>query len=338
MNQRLKSTVLTLLLCLAPSIAAQAQQGGGASKSGGERYPAKPLRLVVGLAPGGATDIVARLVAQKLTDALGQSVVVDNRSGAAGSIGAAIVAKAEPDGYTLLVVSSSFAINPSLYDLPFDSIKDFTPVIQIGEAPFLLVVNSSLPEQSVKDLIALAKAKPGTLNFSSGGHGGSGHMAGELFKHMAGIQVEHVPYRGGSPAATAVISGQVQFTFSSIVAGLRYWRAGRLRALGVTSAKRSNAAPDLPTIAEAGLPGYRVLTWYGVLAPAGTPKAVITKLNEEIDRIVHMPEIVQRFGAGGAEPVGGAPADFGRHLADEINRFGKLVKDVGIKRDKSSSR
>lgn len=338
MNERLKSTVLTLLLCLAPSIAAPAQQAGGASKSGSEGYPTKPLRLVVGLAPGGATDIVARLVAQKLTDALGQSVIVDNRSGAAGSIGAAIVAKAEPDGYTLLVVSSSFAINPSLYDLAFDSIKDFSPVIQIGEAPFLLVVNSSLPVRSVKDLIALAKAKPGTLNFSSGGHGGSGHMAGELFKHMAGIQVEHVPYRGGSPAVTAVISGQVQFTFSAIVAGLRHWRDGRLRALGVTSAKRSNAAPDLPTIAEAGVPGYQALTWYGVLAPAGTPKAAIIKLNKEIDRIVHMPEIVRRFEAGGAEPVGGAPADFARHLADEINRFGKLVKDVGIKRDKRSSR
>ncbi len=338
MNERFKSTLLTLLLCLAPSIAAQAQQAGGASKSSADSYPAKPLRFVVGLAPGGATDIVARLIAQKLTDALSQPVIVDNRSGAAGSIGAGIVAKAQPDGYTLLVVSSSFGINPSLYDLPFDSIKDFAPVIHIGQAPFLLVATPSLPVQTVKDLIALAKAKPGTLNFSSGGHGGSGHMAGELFKHIADIQVEHIPYRGGSPAVTGVISGQVQFTFSAIVAGLQHWRAGRLRALGVTSGKRSNSAPDVPTIAEAGVPGYQVLTWYGVLAPAAAPKAAITKLNEQMNKIVCMPEIVQRFVADGAEPVGGAPADFGRHLADEINRFRKLAKDVGVRSEKSSLR
>jgi len=338
MNERFKSTLLTLLLCLAPSIAVQAQQTGSALKSSADSYPTKPLRFVVGLAPGGATDIVARLIAQKLTEALGQSVIVDNRSGAAGSIGAGIVAKAQPDGYTLLVVSSSFGINPSLYDLPFDSIKDFAPVIQIGQAPFLLVVTPSLPVQTVKDLIALAKAKPGTLNFSSGGHGGSGHMAGELFKRMADIQVDHVPYRGGSPAVTGVISGQVQFTFSAIVAGLQHWRAGRLRALGVTSAKRSNAAPDVPTIAEGGVPGYHVLTWYGVLAPAGTANAAVTKLNQEMNKIVRMPEIVQRFVADGAEPVGGAPADFGRHLADEINRFRKLAKDVGVRSEKGSLR
>jgi len=338
MNERFKSTLLTLLLCLAPSIAARAQQTGGASKSSADSYPTKPLRFVVGLAPGGATDIVARLIAQKLTDALGQSVIVDNRSGAAGSIGAGIVAKAQPDGYTLLIVSSSFGINPSLYDLPFDSIKDFAPVIQIGQAPFLLVVTPSLPVQTVKDLIALAKAKPGTLNFSSGGHGGSGHMAGELFKRMADIQVDHVPYRGGSPAVTGVISGQVQFTFSAIVAGLQYWRAGRLRALGVTSTKRSTSAPDVPTIAEAGVPGYHVLTWYGVLAPAGTPNAAITKLNEETNKILRTPEVAQRFVADGAEPVGGAPAEFGRHLADEINRFRKLAKDVGVRSEKGSLR
>lgn len=339
MNVQSKRSLLALLvLSCALSSAALAQQMSAVSRSAAEAYPAKPLRFVVGLAPGGATDIVARLVAQKLTDAVGQPVIVDNRSGAAGSIGAGIVVKAQPDGYTLLVVSSSFAINPSLYDLPFDSIKDFAPVIHIGQAPFLLVVTPSLPVQTVKDLIALAKAKPGTLNFSSGGHGGSGHMAGELFKRMAAIEVDHVPYRGGSPAVTGVISGQVQFTFSAIMAGLQHWRAGRLRALGVTSAKRSKAAPDVPAIAEAGVPGYRVFTWYGILAPAGTPKSVVARLNEEVNNIVHMPEIAKRFLGDGTEPVGGASADFGRHLGDEIKRFKDLAKEIGLRAEKSAAR
>lgn len=333
MRERRNFALLLLLSCTALSIPTYGQQGS-ASKPGATSYPNKPLRFVVGLAAGGATDMVARLVGQKLTDALGQSVIVDNRSGAAGSIGAGIVAKAEPDGYTLLVISSSFAINPSLYDLPFDSIKDFAPVIRIAEAPFLLVTAPSVPVQSVKELIALAKAKPGTLNFSSGGHGGSGHLAGELFKHMTDIKVEHVPYRGGSPAVAAVMAGQVHFTFSAIVAGLRYWKAGRLRALGVTSAKRSSAAPDIPSIAEA-VPGYEVLTWYGILAPAGTPKAAINKLNKESNRIVRMSEIVERFNSDGAEPVGGTPGEFGTHLTSEINRFIKLAKDVGIRAKKN---
>ena len=338
MNELLKTTLLTLLLCPAPSIAAQAQQTRGVSKSSAESYPTKPLRFVVGLAPGGATDIVARLVAQKLTDALGQSVIVDNRSGAAGSIGAGIVAKASPDGYTLLVVSSSFAINPSLYELQFDSIRDFAPVIQIAQAPFLLVVNPALRVESVKHLIALAKSKPHSLNFSSGGHGGSGHMAGELFKHMAGIEVDHVPYRGGSPALTGVVSGQVQFMFSAIVAGLQQWRAGRVRAVGVTSIKRSKAAPEVPTIAEAGVAGYQVFTWYGILVPAGTPAPVVGKLNDAVNKIVRMPDLAERLLSDGAEPVGGTPVEFGRHLAEEIGRFGKLAIDVGLRSQKTSMR
>jgi tripartite-type tricarboxylate transporter receptor subunit TctC len=304
---------------------------GTAHAQSAASYPNKPLRFVVGLAPGGATDIVARLIAQKLTETLGQPVIVDNRSGAAGSIGAGIVAKAPPDGYTLLVVSSSFAINPSLYDLPFDSIKDFAPVIQIAQAPFLLVVNPALKVESVKDLIALAKAKPGTVLFSSGGNGGSGHLAGELFKRMANIQIEHVPFRGGSPAMQGVLSGQVQFTFSAIVAGLQQWRAGRVRALGVTSLKRSKAAPDLPTISEAGVPGYQSLTWYGILAPAGTPASIIAKLNTAVAKCVHLPDVAERLLADGAEPVAGTPGEFAKHLAEEIGHFRKLSKDIGLK-------
>ena len=318
-------TTLIMAAALAVPVA-HAQQGAP--------YPTKPLRFVVGLAPGGATDIVARLVGQKLTEAIGQPVIVDNRSGAAGSIAAAIVTKAPPDGYTLHVVSSSFAINPAIYDLPFDSLKDFAPVVQIAQAPFLLVTTSSLKVESVKDLIALAKAKPGTLYFSSGGKGGSGHLAGELFKRMAGIQVDHVPFRGGSPAVQAVMTGEVQFTFSAIVAGLQQWRAGRLRALGVTSLKRSRAAPEVPTISEAGVPGYQALTWYGILAPAGTSRDVIAKLNGAVARIVHMPDVAEKMLSDGAEPVGGTPAEFGKHLVDEINRFRKLAKDIGLKAEK----
>jgi tripartite-type tricarboxylate transporter receptor subunit TctC len=308
---------------------------GSAHAQSAASYPNKPLRFVVGLAPGGATDIVARMIGQKLMETLGQPVIVDNRSGAAGSIGAGIVAKAPADGYTLLVVSSSFAINPSLYDLPFDSIKDFAPVIQIAQAPFLLVVNPALKVESVKDLIALAKAKPGTLYFSSGGNGGSGHLAGELFKRMAGIQVDHVPFRGGSPAMQGVLSGQVQFTFSAIVAGLQQWRAGRVRALGVTSLKRSKAAPDIPTISEAGVRGYQSLTWYGILAPAGTAPEIISKLNAAVAKVVHLPDVTEKLLADGAEPVAGTPAEFGKYLAEEIGHFHKLAMEIGLKSQKA---
>ena len=298
---------------------------------GAQNYPNRPLRFVVGLAPGGATDIVARLIGQRLTESLGQTVIVDNRAGAAGSIAGAIVAKATPDGYTLHVVSSSFAINPAIHDLPFDSLKDFAPVSLIAQAPFLLVVTPSLPVQSVKDLLALAKAKPSTLHFSSGGQGGSGHMAGELFKRMANIKIDHVAFRGGSPAVQAVISGEVQMTFSAIVAGLQHWKAGRLRALAVTSEKRSKAAPQLPTIAEAGVPGYKTLTWYGVLAPAATNRDIVNKLSGAIAKIVDSPQIEQKLMSDGAEPVGSTPAQFREHLEDEIARFKKLANDIGLK-------
>ena len=245
-------------------------------------YPVRPLRFVVGLAPGGAADIVARLVAHKLAEPLGQPVVVDNRTGAAGSIAASLVAKAPPDGYTVLAVSSSFGSNPSLYKLPYDTIRDFAPIVQTAQAAFLLVITPSLPAKSVKELIALAKAKPGALHFSSGGKGGAAHLSGELFIRMAGIEATHVPFKGGAPSVVAIMSGEVQFTFSSIVASLPHSRAGKLRALAVSSLKRSAAAPDLPTVSEAGVPGYESITWYGLLAPAGTPSRIVNKLNREV--------------------------------------------------------
>ncbi len=327
MKTLLKS-VLAVMLSIA-SMLATAQSGGTAGMP--SDYPNKPLRFVVGLAAGGATDIMARLVGQKLSQAIGQSVIVDNRAGAAGSIAGAIAAKAAPDGYTMLAISSSFAINPSLHDLPFDSVKDFSGVAQFAQAPFLLVVFPGVSVGSVKDLISLAKSKPGSLNFSSGGHGGSGHLAGELFKSMAQINIIHVPYRGGAPALAGVIAGQTQFTFSAIVAGLLQARNNRVRPLGVTSIKRSVAAPDVPTIAEAGLPGYEVMTWYGLLTPAGTPRGIINKLNTSIRQIVQQPDVAGKFLSDGAEPVDKTPEEFSKYLASEVLRFQKLVNSMGLK-------
>ncbi len=327
--------MLTLMLMVELPLSAHAQPAAGVREN---RFPEKPMRIVVGLAPGGATDIVARQVGQKLSEALGQQVIVDNRSGAAGSIGAGIVAKAPADGYTLLVVSSSFAINPALNDLPFDSVKDFIPISHIAQAPFLLVAFPGLRVDSVKELIALAKAKPRSLLFSSGGTGGSGHMAGELFKHMTGIAVDHVPYRGGSPSVLDVVSGQVHFTFSAVTASLLMSRSGRVRALGVTSLKRSPAAPEIPTLAEAGVPGFLAVTWYGLLAPAGTPRAITDKLNEAISKIVRLPDTAEKLAADGAEPVGGTPAQFRQFLEDEMGRFRKLARDIGLKTDKTLAR
>ncbi len=317
-----------VLLSLAPMLAT-AQSAGTAGVPAD--YPNKPIRFVVGLAAGGATDIMARIVGQKLSQAIGQSVIIDNRAGAAGSIAGTIVAKAAPDGYTMLAISSSFAINPSLQDLQFDSVKDFSGIAQFAQAPFLLVVFPGVAAGSVKDLIALAKSKPGTLNFSSGGHGGSGHLAGELFKSMAQINISHVPYRGGAPALAGVIAGQTHFTFSAIVAGLQQARNNRVRPLGVTSIKRSVAAPDVPTIAEAGLPGYEVMTWYGLLAPVGTSRGIINKLNASIRTIVQQADVSEKFLSDGAEPVGKTPEEFSKYLASEVHRFQKLVTSMGLK-------
>src|SRR5689334_17931836 len=288
-----------------------------------QKFPTKPVRVVVGQAPGGATDVIARLVAPRFGEHLGQPVVVENRTGAAGSIGASFVAKSPPDGYNLLVVSSSYAINPSLYkDLPFDPVKDLAPVTLIAEAPFLLVVHPSMPVKSVKDLVAMAKARPGTLNFASGGNGSSGQLAGELFKYLAGIDLVHIPYKGAGPALVDVIAGQVHMTFGSVLSTLGHVKNGRLRALGVTSAKRSVAAPELPTIAEAGVKGYRTTTWYGMLAPAGTPAVVTGKLVTDMQKAVESQEIRSRLLGDGAEPVAGTPKQF-HDFRSEERRVGK---------------
>jgi tripartite-type tricarboxylate transporter receptor subunit TctC len=295
-------------------------------------YPVKPVRLVVGQAPGGATDVIARLVSPKLGEHLGQSVIVENRTGAAGSIGAGFVAKSAPDGYNLLVVSSSYAINPSLYsDLPFDPVKDLAPVSLIAEAPFLLAVHPSMPARSVKDLVAFAKAKPGTLNYGSGGNGSSGHLAGELFNYLAGVNMVHVPYKGTGLALIDVIAGQIHLTFGSVLSTLGHVKSGRLRALGVTGAKRSSGSPELPTIAEAGVKGYQTTTWYGLLAPASTPAAIVTRLSGDMKKAVESPDIRNRILADGAEPEGSTPKEFQAHLLGEMKRAAEIVKRAGMK-------
>jgi tripartite-type tricarboxylate transporter receptor subunit TctC len=316
----IRRTAIAAMMACAPLIAAA--QGG---------YPAKPVRIIVGQAPAGATDVIARLVAPRFGEHLGQPVIVENRTGAAGSIGAAFVAKSTPDGYNLLVVSSSYAINPSLYkDMPFDPVKDLAPVTLIAEAPFLLVVHPSMPVRSVKELVAMAKARPGTLNFASGGNGSSGHLAGELFKYLAGISLVHIPYKGAGPALVDVIAGQVHMTFGSVLSSLGHVKNGRLRALGVTSAKRSLAAPDLPTVAEAGVKGYRRTTWYGLLAPANTPASIVGKLVADMQKAVDTPEIKNHLLGDGAEPAVGTSRQFQDFLASEMTRAREIIQRTGV--------
>jgi len=308
-----------LACCLSASAAAQSP------------YPTKPIHFIVGQSPGGATDVVARLIGQKLGEHLGQGVVVENRTGAAGSIAATFVVNSAPDGYTLLVVSSSYAINPSLYkNLPFDPVKDLAPVSLIAEAPFLLVVHPSMPVHSVKDLVALAKAKRGKLNFASGGNGSSGHLAGALFAYLAGVDIVHVPYKGAGPALIDVISGNADMTFGSVLSTLGHVKQGRLRALAVTSAKRSRGIPELPTVAEAGVKGYQRTTWYGILAPAKTPAALLDRMSAEAKKAVESPAVSTKILNDGAEPVGSTPAEFKTFLAAELKQAAEIVKRAGI--------
>lgn len=314
-----------ILLSCAQPLAALAQGASG--------YPSKPVRFVVGQSPGGATDIVSRLIAQRLTEQLRQTVFVENRTGAAGSIGAAFVAKSAPDGYTALIVSSSYAINPSIYrELSFDPVKDFAPVSLIAEAPFLLVVHPSLPVRSVKELIAFIKARPGELNYASGGIGSSGHLAGELFRHLSKLDLVHVPYKGAGPARIDVMTGQVHMTFASVLSSLPHVKSRKLSALAVTSAKRSAATPDLPTMAEAGVRGYRRTTWYAALVPAATPPGIVGALSAEIRRAVQSPATRKRLLVDGAEPEGSSPQEFQEFLAAEIVAARDIIQRAGVRR------
>ena len=294
-------------------------------------YPTKPVRLVVPFPAGGTTDILARAVAQKLSETWGQQVIVDNRPGAGGNIGSELVAKSPPDGYTLLMGTvGTHAINPSLYaKMPYDHVKDFVPVILVAGVPNVLVVNPSLPVNSVQELIAYAKANPNKLNFASSGNGTSIHLSGELFKTMTGVQMTHVPYKGSAPALTDLIGGQVQLMFDNLPSSLQFIKAGKLRALAVTSLARSSTLPELPTLAESGLPGFEASSWFGVLAPAGTPNDIVKKLNGEIAAWLASPDAKEKLAAQGAIAAGGTPDTFVTHIAAESAKWAKVVKVSG---------
>jgi tripartite-type tricarboxylate transporter receptor subunit TctC len=319
------------LMRFALAIAAVLSIGNVAPASAQGAYPTKPVRLVVPFPPGGTTDILARAVAQKLSETWGQQVIVDNRPGAGGNIGSELVAKSAPDGYTLLMGTvGTHAFNPSLYaKMPYDHVKDFTPVILVAGVPNVLVVNPSLPVNSVSELIAYGKANPNKLNFASSGNGTSIHLSGELFRTMTGVQMTHVPYKGSSPALTDLIAGQVQLMFDNLPSSLQFIRAGKLRALAVTSLERSSALPDVPTLAESGLPGFEASSWFGVLAPAGTPNDIIVKLNTAIAGWLATADAKEKLAAQGAIAAGGAPDAFVRHIAAESSKWAKVVKASG---------
>jgi tripartite-type tricarboxylate transporter receptor subunit TctC len=297
-----------------------------------QNYPARPIRLILGFAPGGSTDLVARVVGQKMAESWGQQVVIDNRPGANGMIGADLVAKANPDGYSLLLSSiGPMAINASLYKMPYDIVADFAPVTYTGNVTNLLVVHPSVPAANVKELIALARAQPGKLTFGSSGTGGAPHMAVELFKILANVNVVHVPYKGGGPAMADLVGGQISGSFASMPSSIPFVRAGKLRALAVTAPKRSPAEPQVPTISEAGIPGFSVLDWQGLFTTAKTPAAVVNKLNAEVVRILALPDVIEKLAVAGVEIQTTTPREWGDFVKSEIAKWGKVVKDAHIK-------
>ena len=315
----------TTLLAAAPTAQPQAQSP----------YPAKAIRYVVPFPAGGPLDIVARALGQELNRSWGQPVIIDNRPGAGGNIGADVVAKAPPDGYTILMGAvSTHAINVTLYSrLPYDPIKDFSPVTLITSVPNVLVVHPSIPAKTVRELIAIAKARPGQLNFASGSTGSAGHLAGELFNTMAGVKMVHIPYKGAGPAVVDLLAGHVSLMFDNLASALPNIKAGRVRAIAVTTTRRSPFLPDLPTISESGLPGFDIGTWFGVFAPAGTPREIVTKLNTELIRILNTPNMKERLANLGAEPMGNTPEQFAAFIKSEIPKYAKVIKASGAKVD-----
>jgi tripartite-type tricarboxylate transporter receptor subunit TctC len=299
-----------------------------------QSFPAKPVRVVVPYPPGGPTDIVARVLFQQVAEATGQQFLIDNRAGAGGNIGAELVAKSPPDGYTVLIGTTAHAINMSLFkNLNYDIQKDLMPVSLLTQGPLVLVAHPQFPASSVKEVIELAKTKPGGLNFASSGNGQSTHLSAELFNTMAGIKMAHVPYKGSAPALTDVMSGQVDVMFDTTLSAMPFVKAGKLKALGLTSAVRSPAAPDVPTIAESGLPGYEVFAWNGVLVPAGTPKAIIQQLNDHIRKAMLLPQVKDKFSAQGFAASWNSPESFGVFLKTEVDKWGRTVKASGATLD-----
>ncbi len=299
-----------------------------------QTYPHKPIRLIVPFAPGGPADIQARLIGPKLTEAWGRPVIVENRGGANTIIATELTAKADPDGHTVQIIGAGFTINVSLYPkLPYDSLRDFAPVTQLTSGPAIVVVHPSLPARSVKELIAIARARPGQVVYASAGSGSPSHLAVELFKVMTQTDLVHVPYKGAAPAMTDLIAGQVQVSFPTILAALTHVNNGRLRALAVTGAQRSPAAPELPTMAEAGVPGYEAANWFGTVVPAKTPPAIVSKLSQEIARVLRLADVRERLLTQGMEPVSNTPEAFSAYIKSEIAKWAKVVKASGARPD-----
>ncbi len=296
-----------------------------------QTYPSKPVRLIVPFPPGGSNDVVGRMIAAQLSTRLDKAVIVENQGGAGGLIGTEMAARSQPDGYTLLLVSVAYAFIPAIYKLPYDPATAFAPVAILGAGPVVIAVTSKLPVNSVKELIALAKEKPGELNYATAGVGSFQHLASELFKLQAGVDIVHIPFKGGGPAMMDVIAGNTQIAIGSLVQMLPQIKAGKLKALGVGSAKRIAALPDLPTISEAGVPGYEVTNWWGIVVPAGTPRSIIDRLHKELTAVVSSTETKQRFETEGAEPLSMSPDEFGRFIAAETVKWARVVKDAGIR-------
>jgi len=296
-----------------------------------QTYPSKPVRLIVPFPPGGSNDVVGRMIAAQLSTRLDKTVIVENQGGAGGLIGTEMAARSLPDGYTLLLVSVAYAFIPAIYKLPYDPATAFAPVAILGAGPVVIAVTSKLPVNSVKELIALAKEKPGELNYATAGVGSFQHLASELFKLQAGVDIVHIPFKGGGPAMMDVIAGNTQIAIGSLVQMLPQIKAGKLKALGVGSAKRIAALPEVPTISEAGVPGYEVTNWWGIVVPAGTPRSIIDRLHKELTAVVSSTETKQRFETEGAEPLSMSPDEFGRFIATETVKWARVVKDAGIR-------
>jgi tripartite-type tricarboxylate transporter receptor subunit TctC len=315
-------------------VAALALLSGAAEAQSGAAYPMKPLRFVVPYVPGGGTDLMARALAQRMSESMGQSVIVDNRAGAGGNLGMELVAKSPPDGYTIaLALTAQYVVNPALYPkLPYDPVRDYAPIMLVARNPYVLVVHPTVPANSVKELLTLAKARAGQLTFSSSGNGSGAHLSGEMLKTMAGVNMLHIPYKGAGAQMPDLIAGQIHLSFVTWSSVGQYVKAGRLRALGVTTLKRSPALPELPAIAET-LPGYDLPVWYGIVAPAATPREIVTRLNAEILRVINTPDFRQRIEIDAVEPIGSTPEQFGDYIKVELVKWAKIVKDSGAKID-----
>lgn len=314
-----------IVLCLAALLPC------AAGPAWSQAYPTKSVRIIAPFAPGGGTDFIARVAAQKLTEALKQQVIVDNRAGAGGTLGAELGAKAAPDGYTLTLIAGSYAVNPSLYKLNFDPVNDITPIIQLSQGPFLVVVHPSLPVKNIKDLIAVARSKPDKLSYASSGQGSITQLATELFLHMAGVKMVHIPYKGTGPAITDTIAGQTQVLFGSVAATLPQVKNGRLRGIAVTTPKRIAALPDTPTVGESGVKGYEVVLWHGMIGPKGLPRPIVDRVNGELNKAIKLKDMEEKLAGDGVSPAGGSPEQFAALIKKDIEVWRKVVQQAGVK-------